>query len=435
LAYYHTPGVSLAVINDFKVEWARGFGVRDARFKSKVTARTLFQAASISKAAFALGVMRLVQEGRLSLDEDINQYLSAWRVPANDGWQPRLSLRQLLSHTAGLTVDGFPGYQASEPLPAVPQILSGESPANTPKVEVNILTGTQFRYSGGGTTVAQQAVVDQLKQPFPQIMRELVLEPLGLADSTYEQPLPKRRAKTAATAHPWDGIPLRGKFHTYPEMAAHGLWTTAADLAKVGVELLNVLHDRKPPALLTKATIETMLLPQLDSQTAGEGEYFGLGLFCAGQDDGFHFGHDGANAGFSSRMRFYRNLGQGAVILINSNEGYPLLDELTQAIASEYEWPDALPKEKAAAGLANLQDYTGLYVSKAGAQFRVGVTGGSLTLQAGQQPPLPIFSSSDTEFFARALNTLVRFEKGDNAGVVSLTVSQEGNQIKADKQG
>jgi len=434
LAHYHTPGVSIAVINDFEIEWARGFGVCDARSKNKVTTQTLFQAGSISKPISALGVMRLVQQGRLSLDEDIRQYLSTWRVPANEGWQPRLTLRQLLSHTAGLTVHGFPGYQASEKVPTVAQILNGESPANTAKVEVNILPGTQFRYSGGGTTVAQQIVVDLLKKPFPHIMSELILAPLGMTHSTYEQPLPKNQAKGAATAHPWKGLPLKGRFHTYPEMAAAGLWTTASDLAKVGIELLNVLHDRKVPALLTKETIETMLQPQLDHQKIGEGEFFGLGFFCKGKDDGFYFGHGGWDEGFVAQMRFYKNIGKGAVVMINSNEGFPLLDELMQAIAREYRWPDALPKQKTAISLTNLPDYAGLYSSKAGTQFRISLLSDGLILNYGQQPPLPIFPSSEDDFFTKAINTTLHFERDDKASVVSLTISQEGSQIKADRQ-
>lgn len=434
LAHYHTPGVSIAVINDFEIEWAQGWGVCDARSKNKVTTKTLFQAGSISKPIFALGVMRLAQEGQLSLDEDIHHYLSAWRVPANAGWQPRITLRQLLSHTAGLTVHGFPGYQASEMLPTVTQILNGEFPANTAKVEVNILPGTQFRYSGGGTTVAQQVLVDTLKKPFPQIMRELVLGPLGLTNSTYEQPLPKGWAKEAATAHPWKGIPLKGKFHTYPEMAAAGLWTTATDLAKVGVELLKVFHERKEPALLTKETIEAMLLPQLDHQKVGEGDFVGLGFFCKDKDDGFQFGHGGWDEGFVAQMQFYKNTGMGAVVMINSNEGYPLLDEIMHAIAREYEWPNALPKEKTAVSLANINAYTGLYTSKAGTQFRIIAMGAGLMLQHGQQPPLPISPSSEVEFFTKVVNMNIRFEMDDKTGVVSLTVSQEGNQIKADKQ-
>ena len=434
LAYYHTPGVSIAVINDFEVEWAQGFGVGDTRFNNNVSTKTLFQAGSVSKSIFALGVLRLAQEGQLSLDEDIHRYLSAWRVPASEGWQPKITLRQLLSHTAGLTVSGFPGYQASERLPTVTQILNGEFPANTAKVEVNLLPGTQFRYSGGGITVAQQVLVDLLQKPFPHIMRELVLEPLGLSHSTYEQPLPKRWAKRAATAHPWKGIPLKGKFHTYPEMAAAGLWTTATDLAKVGVELLKVLHDRATPTLLTKATIETMLRPQLDHQKVGEGDFVGLGFFCNGQDDGFYFGHGGWDEGFITQMRVYKNIGKGAVVMINSNEGHPLLDEIMRAIAKEYEWPNALPKEKTAVSLANIQDYTGLYSSKAGTQFRISVMGDHLMLHYGQQPPLPIYPSSEVEFFTKAINADIHFEKDDKAGVVSLTVSQEGHAIKANKQ-
>lgn len=433
-AYYHTPGASIAVINNFEVEWARGFGVGDSSFKNKVTTQTLFQAGSISKPVFALAVMRLAQEGQLNLDEDIHRYLSAWRVPTNEGWQPKITLRQLLSHTAGLTVHGFPGYQASEILPTVTQILNGDSPANTAKVEVNILPGVQFRYSGGGTTVAQQVLVDLLQKQFPQIMRELVFERIGLTHSTYEQPLPKHWAKRAATAHPWKGIPLKGKFHTYPEMAAAGLWTTATDLAKVGVELLKVLHGRKAHSLLTKETIEAMLRPQLDSQKVGEGDFVGLGFFCNGKDDGFHFGHGGRDEGFVAQMRVYENLGKGAVVMLNSNEGQPLMDEIMRAIAKEYEWPDAWPKEKTVISLASIDDYTGLYSSKVGTQFRVSITGGNLMFQYGQQPPLAIFPSSEVEFFTKAVNANIHFEKDDKASVVSLIISQEGNQIKADKE-
>ena len=434
LAYYNTPGVSIAVINDFEVEWAQGFGLCDIHSENKVTTDTLFQAGSISKPLFALCVMRLAQENELNLDEDIHHYLSSWRVPAREGWQPKITLRQLLSHTAGLTIHGFPGYQASETVPTVTQILNGELPANTAKVEVNILPGIQNRYSGGGITVAQQLVVDVLQRSFPQLMHELVLEPLGLNNSTYEQSLPKRWLKRAATAHPWKGIPLKGKFHRYPEMAAAGLWTTATDLAKVGVELLKVLHDIKKPALLTKESIESMLCPQLNNQKVGDGDFVGLGFFCSGKDDGFYFGHGGVNKGFVAGMRIYKNLGKGVVFMINSNEGH-LLDEIMRAVAQEYDWPDALPKEKTAVSLANIRDYTGLYLSETGAQFRVTVAEDCLMLQYGQQSPLPIFPSSATEFFAKAINMDTHFDKDDKDDVVSLTISQDGNQIKAVKEG
>ncbi|MCC5626003.1 serine hydrolase, partial [Nostoc sp. CHAB 5715] len=336
LAHYRTPGISIAVINDFEIEWARGFGVCEARTTREVTTNTLFQAGSISKPVFALAVMRLAQEGRLSLDEDVNNYLTSWRVPAIASWQPRITLRQLLSHTAGLTVQSFPGYPTSAPLPTTIQVLNGEPPANTEKVEVNIIPGLHYRYSGGGTTVAQQVLVDLLKQPFPEIMRELALDPLGMTNSTYQQPLPNDWAARAATAHPFSGVPLEGKHHVYPEMAAAGLWTTASDLAKVGVELLRVLHG-KPPAVWSQETIKEMLRPQETEQTQGaNGLFLGLGFVASGIDDGFYFFHGGWDEGFVALIRVYARIGKGAVVMLNSNEGHPMLEEVMRAIALEY---------------------------------------------------------------------------------------------------
>jgi CubicO group peptidase (beta-lactamase class C family) len=434
MAYYHTPGVSVAVIHDFEVEWARGFGRRAARFPHKVNHQTLFQAASISKPVFALAVMRLVEAGQLDLDVDIAHYLTAWRVPANAGWRPKITLRHILSHTAGFTVHGFPGYQASERLPTLPQILAGAAPANTPKVEVNLLPGTQFRYSGGGFSVAQQLLVDVLQQPFPQIMRELVLEPFAMANSTFEQPLPARWASRAATAHPSKGIPTKGRFHTYPEMAAAGLWTTAADLAGLGVRLLRILHGQDPAGPLTSATVAAMLRPQLAEQAVGATEFVGLGFFCNGQDDAFSFGHSGGNEGFVSQLHVYKNTGQGAVVMVNSNEGGGLMDEIFRAIGAEYQWPPEPSQPKPVIHLAAPQNYVGRYLSKTAAPIEISLAGDQLMLQYGLQPALRIFPTSDVEFFAKAINAAIRFERDEHGAVVSLILTQEGRPIKADRQ-
>jgi CubicO group peptidase (beta-lactamase class C family) len=434
MEHYHTPGVSIAIINDFEIEWAQGFGVCDLRFQCPVTTDTIFQSGSISKAIFALGVMQLVQRRQLNLDEDINRYLTTWHVPINENWQPKITLRQLLSHTSGFTTEGFSGYLASELLPSVEQILNGEPPANNDKVEVNILPGLNFRYSGGGTTVAQKTVVDFLNKPFPQIMRELVFDPLDLSNSTYEQPLPQQLKAKAATGHPWKGIPIVGEFHTHPEMAAAGLWTTATDLAKVGVELLKVLNDLSPGTFLTKESITSMLCPQLKSQKIGDGQFVGIGFFCDGVEDSFHFGHAGGNEGFSAIMRFYRSSGKGAVVMVNSNEGWPLISEMMQAIATEYEWPDAISKDKALVNLENINGYVGIYLSDTGDEFRVRNNGENLNFQYEQQPPLPIFPSSEFEFFSTVVNTSIIFEKDDKGKIISMVINQSGSQIKADKQ-
>jgi len=142
----------------------------DVSSNTPVDNTTIFQAASMSKPIFALAVMQLRDKGTIILDKDVNEYLKSWKIPAKENWHPKISFRQLLSHTSGLTVDGFPGYLSSETIPTLPQILNGEKPANTPAVEVNILPGTRFRYSGGGLTVAQLAVMDLMDKQFPAIM-------------------------------------------------------------------------------------------------------------------------------------------------------------------------------------------------------------------------------------------------------------------------
>jgi CubicO group peptidase (beta-lactamase class C family) len=433
LAYYRAPGISIAVINDFEIEWARGFGVCETGTTREVTPEILFQAASISKPVFALAVMRLVQEGRLNLDEDVNTYLTSWRVPAIADWQPRITLRQLLSHTAGLTVHGFPGYPNSAQLPTTVQILNGELPANTDRVEVDLIPGLHFRYSGGGTTIAQQVVVDVLGKPFPAIVRELVLDPLSMTDSTYEQPLPIDWLSRAATAHSRSGIPLEGKHHVYPEMAAAGLWTTAADLAKVGVALMRILRG-STPAIWSKETIEEMLRPQQPEQSQETNEAFaGLGFFAAGTSEGFHFFHNGLNEGFVSFMRFYPHLGKGAVIMLNT-ERFDLIEAVMRSIALEYEWPDVLPLEKTIVTLSQIDIYSGLYLTQSGLQFKVIGRDGNLFLQCDRQPPLQLFPTSGLEFFTKAVNTSICFKKDDTGSIVSMTLGQVDRQIKAKKQ-
>lgn len=411
LTHYQTPGISIAVINDFEIEWARGFGVCEARTNREITPNTLFQAASISKPVFALAVMRLVQEQRLNLDEDVNNYLTSWRVPAIGDWQPRITLRQLLSHTAGLTVHGFRGYLNSDPLPTTLEILNGEPPANNDKVQVNIIPGLHYRYSGGGTIIAQQVLVDLLLQPFPQIMHELVLEPLGMTNSTYQQPLPNDWLIRAATTHSFSGVPLVGSPHVYPEMAAAGLWTTPSDLAKLAVELMRVLRGLSP-MVWNKQTIEQMLHPQQPQQIQeandefiglGNGLFVGLGFFAGGGvGNGFYFFHSGRNEGFVSLMRIYPHIGKGAVVMLNSHE-IDLIPEVMRSLAVEYDWPDVFPKEKPIITLLQADRYCGFYSTQAGLQFQVTTQDENLFLQCQQQPPLQLFPTSKLEFIAKAV--------------------------------
>jgi CubicO group peptidase (beta-lactamase class C family) len=421
------PGVSVAVIDNFDVAWARGYGKRTTAAVDTVMPNTPFQAGSISKPVFALAVMKLVEAGELDLDADVNDYLSSWQVPANDGWKPRVTLRQLLSHTAGTTVHGFQGYPAAGPLPTVLQTLQGLSPANNPPVVVDLLPGTQFRYSGGGTTIAQQVVVDVLKKPFPDLMRELVLDPLCMSDSTFEQPPPAAVADRAAMAHPWNGVRTPEGWHVYPEMAAAGLWTTAADLAKLGAAIMRALRGDPTNLKLSRETVTDMLRPQLRDQKIGQ-DFVGLGWFCSGADEIFQFGHQGGNEGFLADMKMFPARGQGAVVMVNSIQGWFLRGELIQAIGREYRWPPSRSIPTPAA-LITGTDYTGLYQGDDETSVRVTQATATLLLYFGEQPPVPLFPTASGEFFAKVINLRARFSGSDAAVPDALTIILGGKTI------
>src|SRR6266704_996806 len=205
--------------------WAKGYGVAEPGGKVPVTTRTLFQAGSISKPVAAAAMLALVEQGKLSLDEDVNMKLKSWKVPENEFTkEQKVTLRRLASHTAGLTVHGFPGYDVDEKVPTLVQIFNGEKPANTDAIRVDFVPGTEERYSGGGVTIEQQLMMDVSGKQFPVLMKETVLDKIGMSDSSYEQPLPPARAAMTAGGVYADGKPVHGKWHVYPEMAAAGMW-------------------------------------------------------------------------------------------------------------------------------------------------------------------------------------------------------------------
>lgn len=327
---YEVPGVSIAVIEGGRIEWARGYGVKEAGKPDPITPETMFQAGSISKPVAALVALRFVQEGRLDLDEDVNAKLLSWHVPENELTSRRkVTLRGLLSHSAGLNVHGFPGYEAGAEVPTMVQVLDGGKPANTEAVRVVVLPGTEWRYSGGGYTILQQLLVDVSQHPFAELMRGRVFEPLGLRHSTYEQPLPASFASAAATAHV-DGQPIAGRWHTYPEMAAAGLWTTPTDLARIALEIQRELAGRSDK-ILSPASARRMVKPQMAD--------WGLGLRIEEKGRTARFSHGGIDEGFESYWIATESTGQGAVVMTNSRGGLELAMDIVRAIANEYGWP------------------------------------------------------------------------------------------------
>jgi CubicO group peptidase (beta-lactamase class C family) len=418
MAELHVPGVSIAVIHDGQIEWARGFGVTKAG-GPPVTPETLFQAASISKPVTALAVLRLVQSGKLDLDTDVNQYLKSWKVPENEFTAKKnVTLRELLTHTAGTTVHGFPGYAAGAPVPALVQVLNGEKPANTEQIRVETVPGTNWSYSGGGYVIIQQVLEDVTGKPFPKIMQELVLGPIGMTHSTYEQPLPASRLREAAMPYQADGQPVEGGPHTYPEMAPAGLWTTPSDLARYAIEVQKALAG-KSNRVISAATARRMLTPVMN--------HFGLGLGTGGSQGHAYFTHSGANEGFQCNLIAYEN-GDGAVIMTNSDRGGALGGEIQRTIAYEYKWPDFQPTERTLAKIDSriFDAYAGAYlvgrrymtVNREGERFYAHLTG---------QQPVEIFPQSDHEFFLKTVDAQLSFKAGPDGKATQVTLRQNGN--------
>lgn len=338
------PGVSVAVIDEGRIAWAKGYGVREAGRPDPVTPETRFQAASISKPLAAVAALRLVQEGKLNLDGDVNESLEVWKVPDSPFLAAeKVTLRRLLSHSAGLGDGfGFPGYAPGAPLPTLPQVLDGLPPSNTaPRaVRVTVKPGERQRYSGGGYCVVQLLIEQATRLPFARHMREAVLDPLAMEHSTYEQPLPQALAPLAATGHRAGlrrilrGEKVEGGWHVYPEQAAAGLWTTPTDLARFAIAIQQA-HAGAPGGILSRATAEEMLTPQVGG--------WGLGLDLGGRGESAQFRHGGANEGFRCALVAFREPGRGAVIMTNSDNGDALAAELIRSIAAEYGWPKPGP--------------------------------------------------------------------------------------------
>ena len=332
------PGISVAVVEDGRVVWARAFGVADRATGRGVTPETMFQAASISKPVAASGALALVDQGVLSLDRPVNEQLTSWQVPAHDFAEP-VTLRRLLTHTAGLTVHGFPGYSTDGPVPTVGQVLNGAPPANTAAVRVDLQPGSRWRYSGGGITVAQLLMTDVTGEPFPALMDRLVLRPLGMQHSTFEQPPSGARSAQAATAHGPDGQPVPGRFHLYPEMAAAGLWTTPSDLARWAAAI-SAAFNGEAGGPIRPETARAMLT----STGGGNLGEWGLGIALRGEGQDLLFWHTGINKGFRASLWAYPRRRQAVVIMANGDQGNEVLAPVRIAVGRVFGWPGSEQK-------------------------------------------------------------------------------------------
>jgi CubicO group peptidase (beta-lactamase class C family) len=329
LEQHHVPGLSIAVVHDGRIDWARGYGMLENGKPERVDTSTLFQAASISKPVSAVVALRMVEMGMFSLDEDVNLKLLSWKVTRNEFTREQpVTLRRLLSHSAGLTMHGVPEFSANDELPTLVEILDGKWSATADSVRPVYQPGAKFQYSGGGYVVLQVLMTDVSHRTFESLADEFVLGPAGMVSSTFEQPLPKELWSRAAVGHLANGTHLRGSWHTLPEQAAGGLWTTPKDLASFMIGLWQSYHGRSNK-LLSRNLAREMLTRQIDD--------FGLGLSLPSAGV-FRFQHSGGNAGYRCFMVLSVDIPDGVVIMTNGDSGEQLIWEVFEVIAHAYGW-------------------------------------------------------------------------------------------------
>ena len=431
MKFYGIPGVSVAIFANHEVQWAKGYGVMDNQTKEPVTDRTLFLAGSISKPVAVMAGLRLVQEGKLSLDADINIYLTSWKVPENSftSKQP-VTLAQIMSHTAGLTVSGFGGYAPGEPLPTLVQILNGAPPANSDPIVAEFVPGSKWRYSGGGLTVMQQALIDLEKKPFPEILREKVLDPIGMTSSSFEQTMGPDRLKLAASGHKAGGNVIEGKRYIYPEMAAAGLWTTPSDLAKFAIEVDRSALGESNKVLAKEmaklmVTSHRKLSPTID---------MALGLFLVHRGSAVYFTYDGQDEGFIASLYAARDRGCGVVIMTNSDgRSLPLINEITMSVAKEYGWPEYTPDpyELLTLDTKALTPFTGRYRLDSDSTLGVSLIGGRLMGKQTGEPAFELLPISKTEFIRADAALTYAFADGKGAPSKTVTVKSDDTPVIA----
>jgi len=389
------PGLSIAVIHDYKIEWAKGYGWADTEEKRKVTTDTRFQAASISKSINSLGILKLVEMGKLDPEADINNYLSSWKFPYDSlSHNKKISTYNLLSHTPGLDIHGFPGYEKTDTLPTLQQILDGKRPANTKAVRSLFEPGKKYKYSGGGITISQLILTNVTNSNYADWMQKNVLEPLDMTNSSYQQP-PTATANLA-TGYYGNGKPVKGKYHVYPEQAAAGLWTTPTDLAKYIIECQLALEGRSKK-ILSQAMMKKRLTPYIDSNAA-------LGVFIENKKGQLYFTHNGGNEAFLCTSYGSMQGGNGVVIMING-ENFAVITELLNSVAIVYDWKGfytptfrktvTLPKD-------TLQKLVGNFLLEKDT-LTVSFCGDALCLQQNFQPATgyQMFFSDNNNFSVR----------------------------------
>jgi len=423
MAKYQIKGLSIAVIHNYKIAWAKGYGWADEVEKKPVTTKTLFEPGSISKTLNAVGILKLVQDKKLDLNTDINSYLTSWKFPYDSlSKGKKITLTHILTHHAGLSVHGFPGHDIKGPIPSIYEILDGKKPSFTPAVRSEFEPDIKFQYSGGGTSISQVILCDITKQPYDVWMYENVLKPIGMSNSTYAQPPSKEKQIQCASAYNRDGTPIPNKFHVYPEQAAAGLWMTPSDLANYIIDM-QLAYKGQPSKVLNPEMIKLHLTSYKNSEAA-------LGTFIQDYDGAKYFEHSAGNDGFCGEFIGSLEDGNGIVIFLNT-DNFKIIPEVVNSVAKAYNWKNFYrePKRKNSITVADslLKSYEGVYlfddqfavIGKSNNEYHFFTSG----IKA------KMYFTSNTSFFNEEFAAVKEFIKDDKGNVIAYKRNVDGKEF------
>ena len=428
MKYYKVNGLSIAVIENGEIQWAKAYGVSDASTGETVTTETLFQTASIGKVITALAALTLVKEGKITLDENVNNKLTSWKVAENKFTiKEKVTLRRLLTHSAGFTDDyGFAGYGIDDSIPALTDILKAHPPANNLKpLIVNYVPGTLTKYSGGGYLIIQQLIEDLTGMTFTKYVEEQVFNKLNLHASTYNFFPDKTGAFKIARGHDENGnVDAKEKYHIYPESAAAGFWSTPSDLARILIEMQKE-YNGSAEKILNQQLLDSMFTPQSETDDRG------LGVYLKGAEHAEGFWHAGENAGYNSLFYATTETGHGAVVMLNSDVVIGLAEEIFRSVANENKWSFMQTRLVKKDTKDTLNELVGNYQNKDGLVFKIRQKKEGLVVQfkesnGSTSSPLNLYRTANGNYIIREAPDLLDFKFSSDKGVKIISFCKYG---------
>jgi len=329
MSVYNIPALSLAVIQQGEIAWAAVYQNESFYEGQNLDCNSIFQAASLSKPVTFMAALRMNAAGEIDLDENIQEYLKDFVLPqGKQTTENPVNLRNIFSHTSGITPGGYQGYAKDLPMPSDMDIVSGAPGVNSPAIEVVSPPDETLGYSGGGYTLAELALQDIYNDEFSNLMNKWILEPVGMEHSEFTQPLPNSKWDLVAKGHTQSGEVLDGGWRNHPEQAAAGLWSNAVDMAKFLIEIYKAYQGES--AIFSQADIESILSHQRDGHV--------YGFLLSRSSDDISLTHYGGNAGYRTGMTISLTSGNGLAYLSNSDNGGALGNELLLSASQVYNW-------------------------------------------------------------------------------------------------